>query len=79
LKYPESAAEKGLQGRVIVKFVVNQEGYVESANIMRGINPDLDEEVVRIIKSSPIWKPAEQGGQHVSQQFVIPVNFKITK
>jgi TonB family protein len=75
LVYPAAAAEKGIQGKLYVQFVVNKTGNVADVKVLRGVDPILDQEAVRVIKSSPCWTPAKQGGKDVAQQFVIPVNF----
>jgi len=77
--FPESALEMGLEGKVIVQFVVNSKGLIEKVVVLRGVDPVLDQEVVKTIQSSPKWTPGKQGGKAVKQQFVIPVNFKLTK
>lgn len=79
LKFPESALEMGIEGRVTVQFVVNTKGTIEKVIVLRGVDPVLDQEVVRTIMSSPKWTPGKQGGKPVKQQFVVPVNFKLTK
>ena len=79
MKYPESAAEMGLEGKVTVKFVVNPRGGIEGVQVMRGVDPALDQEAIRAIMTSPKWIPGKQGGKAVKQQFVIPINFKLQK
>ena len=79
MKFPESALEMGLEGRVTIQFVVNSRGAIEKAIVLRGVDPVLDQEAVRTIMSSPKWTPGKQGGKAVKQQFVIPINFKLTK
>lgn len=77
--FPESALEMGIEGRVTVQFVVNSKGKIEKISVLRGVDPVLDQAVVNAIQSSPKWTPGKQGGKPVKQQFVIPVNFKLTK
>ena len=79
LKYPESAAEKGIEGKVILSFVVNQTGGVENIRILRGVDLTLDKEAIRVVNSSPKWNPGKQGGKPVNQQFTIPIAFKLQK
>ncbi len=79
LVFPESALEMGIEGKVIVQFVVNSKGAIEKVVVLRGVDPVLDQEVIRTIQNSPKWVPGKQGGKPVKQQFVIPVNFKLTK
>jgi len=75
LKYPEVAQENGIQGKVFVKFVVDKEGRVTDVTVIRGVHPSLDQEAVRVIKSSPRWTPGRQRGRPVKVQFSIPVVF----
>ena len=75
LNYPDIAVENYVQGRVIVKFVVNQQGRVVDAEVLSGIDPSLDREALRVILSSPPWKPGIQGGRAVRVVFVFPINF----
>jgi len=75
LKYPEIAAENGVQGRVILSFVVEPTGKVSKVQVLRGVDPNLDKEAVRVIESSPLWEPGKQRGRPVRVSFVIPVIF----
>ncbi|MBN2484510.1 MAG: energy transducer TonB [Bacteroidales bacterium] len=75
LKYPEIAAENGIQGRVFVQFAVNAKGEVVDVVVVRGVDPALDAEAVRVIKSSPKWSPGKQRGRPVKVQFTFPVVF----
>ena len=77
LEYPEIAVEKGIEGTVYVKFVVGKKGNVVSAIIMRGANPLLDAEALRVVKSSPQWKPGKQRGVEVNIAFVFPIVFSL--
>ena len=77
LKYPAEALDKGIQGRVIVQFIVEKDGSLSNINVVRGVDPLLDDEAVRIIESSPKWKPGKQKGQAVSVKFTVPIRFKI--
>jgi len=75
LRYPESAAKKGISGRVIVQFAVNETGQVVDPKVVRGVDPDLDKEALRVVSSSPRWTPGEQDGDPVKVLFTFPVNF----
>jgi periplasmic protein TonB len=75
LKYPPVAAENGISGKVYVQFAVNSKGEVMDVKVLRGVDPSLDKESIRVIQSSPTWTPAKQGGRNVAQQFVIPLSF----
>jgi TonB family protein len=79
LKYPESAAKKGIQGKVILSFIVETDGSVTEVKVLRAVDPSLDEEAVRTIKSSPAWVPGRQAGKSVAQQFTMPIAFKLSK
>ncbi len=75
LKYPEVAREMGISGTVYVQFVVNQTGYVQDAKVVRGVDPALDKEALRVVNSSPQWAPGKQRGKAVKVQFVFPIKF----
>jgi protein TonB len=77
LVYPPVAVENGIFGRVTVQFAVNSRGEVTDVKILRGVDPSLDKETIRVILSSPKWGPAKQGGRAVKQQFVMPVIFQL--
>jgi TonB family protein len=74
-KYPEEAKANKIQGRVIVRFVVNENGNVEDAIIMKGVEPSLDEEAIRVVNSLGQFKPGMQGGKPVSVYYMVPVTF----
>jgi protein TonB len=75
LKYPEAAAKKGIGGRVYVQFAVNSKGEVVDAVVIKGVDPALDQEAIRVIMSSPKWEPGRQRGKPVKVQFTFPINF----
>ncbi|MFA6400375.1 MAG: M56 family metallopeptidase [Salinivirgaceae bacterium] len=77
VKYPEVAKQKGIQGRVFVQFVVNQNGGIEQVKVVRGVDPSLDEEAIRVVKGIPQWTPGKQNGKNVNVSFTIPINFKL--
>lgn len=76
-RYPPIAAENGTQGRVVVTFVVNQEGKVVDAQVVRGVDPSLDKEALRVINSQPKWTPGKQRGKPVKVKFTATVTFKL--
>ena len=78
IKYPTQAMEKGIQGRVIVQMVVTKEGDITEAKVVRGVDPLLDAEALRVINSMPKWKPGRQEGKAVNVKYTIPVMFKLT-
>ena len=76
LKYPQTAKDAGVQGRVAAQFVVNTDGKIQDVKILRGVHPDLDAEVVRVISSSPDWTPGYVKGEPVKVTYTFPVVFK---
>lgn len=79
IKYPDSAAEMEIQGKVVIQFVIGTGGKTEDIVILKGIDDLLDKEASRVIATSPEWKPARQQGNVVRQQFVIPIQFQLNK
>jgi protein TonB len=77
VSYPEIAKENGIQGRVFIQFVVNQKGEVEQVKVVRGVDPSLDKEAIRIIQSLPKWKSGSQRGKPVKVSFTVPINFQL--
>ncbi|MDY0254276.1 MAG: energy transducer TonB [Tenuifilaceae bacterium] len=75
LRYPEIAAENGIQGRVILSFVVEPHGGVSNVRVLRGVDPALDREAIRVVESSPKWQPGMQRGKPVRVSFNIPIIF----
>ncbi len=75
LKYPEIAAENGISGKVFIQFVVEPNGVVDNVKVIRGVDPALDAEAVRVVKSSPKWKPGKQRGKAVRVAYTIPIVF----
>lgn len=79
IKYPEAAMKKGTQGRVTVQFVVEKDGSITNVKILRGIDPELDKEAIRVISAMPKWKPGTQRGEAVRVRFTVPVMFRLTE
>jgi protein TonB len=77
LKYPRQAKRMGVEGKVFLEFIVNKDGSIVDAKVLRGIGGGCDEEALRIIKSSPKWKPGKQRGQEVRQRMTFPLIFKL--
>ena len=77
IKYPTIAQENGTQGRVTVQFVVNRDGSVVDAKVLRGVDPYLDKEAIRVISSMPKWKPGMQRGKAVRVKYTVPVMFRL--
>lgn len=78
MKYPKDAREKDIQGKVFITFVVNEEGKITDAKVLRGIGGGCDEEALRVIKAMPPWTPGKQNGRSVPVQYNLPINFKLT-
>ena len=79
IRYPESAKTNNISGRVIIRFVVNSEGKAEEATVLRGVDPSLDEEAIRVVNSLPVFSPGKQGGKPVPVYYMVPVTFSLTK
>lgn len=77
IRYPQMALANDIQGRVVVKFVVEKDGSVSGVTVVRGVDKDLDKEAVRVVKSMPKWQPGKNNGQAVRCWFNLPVTFKI--
>ena len=77
IKYPPEAVEEGIQGKVIIEFVVSKTGAVENARVLRGRTPDLDNEALRFVNSMPKWSPGYYNGNPVNVTYVVPVTFKL--
>lgn len=77
IKYPVIAQENGIQGRVVVSFVVNRDGSVVDAEVMRSIDPSLDREALRVVGTMPKWSPGEQRGKPVRVKYTVPIQFRL--
>lgn len=76
-KYPVVAQENGVQGRVTVQFVVEKDGSISDVHVLRGVDPSLDREAVRVVKSMPRWTPGKQNGITVRVNYRVPVLFRL--
>ena len=76
IKYPAEAAKQGIEGRVIVQFVVGIDGTVSNVKLMRPVNPLLDQEALRVVTAMPKWTPGKQDGKPVAVKYTIPVTFR---
>lgn len=77
VRYPVEAQKTGVQGRVICQYVVDENGAISDVSVLRGVDPSLDQEAVRVIKAMPNWIPGEQKGKKVSVKYTLPLNFKL--
>ncbi len=75
--YPEIAKENCIQGRVYVQFIVNSKGKVDKVKVSRGVDPSLDNEAIRVIKTLTGWTPGKQRGKAVNVSYTIPINFQL--
>lgn len=77
LRYPAAAKEDGIEGKVIISFVVNAQGVIEDAKVTRGIGGGCDKEALRVINAMPKWKPGKQNGHNVKVYYSLPIGFKL--
>jgi len=77
IRYPVVAQENGVQGRVVVSFIVEKNGSITDVNVVRSVDASLDREAVRVVKSMPNWIPGKQNGQAVRVKYNVPVSFKL--
>ena len=77
IKYPKEAENAGMQGRVIVQFVVDTDGSIEDAKVVRAVDPLLDKEAIRVINAMPKWKPGMQDGKEVRVKYTVPIAFRL--
>lgn len=76
-RYPAVAQENGVQGRVVVSFVVGKDGHISDVTVLRSVDPSLDKEAVRVIRNMPRWTPGKQGGEPVKVRYNVPVSFRL--
>ena len=79
IKYPTIAAENGIEGRVVLKFVVGKDGGISNIQVVRALDPSCDKEAVRVVKGMPKWIPGMQNGHPVAVYFTLPVLFKLQR
>lgn len=77
IRYPESAQQNDIQGRVIVKFVVEKDGSIGNVTVVKGVDRDLDREAIRVVKKMPRWQPGKNNGVAVRSYFNLPVTFRL--
>lgn len=77
IKYPVIAEENGIQGRVIVQFVVGKDGHISDVRVAKSVDPSLDKEAVRVVRGMPRWIPGKQNGQAVTVRYTLPVTFRL--
>ena len=79
VKYPKYAKEAGIEGTVIVHFVIDRNGKISEAHVHESVHPVLDEEAVRVVMKSPKWKPAKKDGKPVKVSYTLPIVFGFSK
>lgn len=77
LHYPEAVEKAGVEGRVVAQFVIDQDGNVGDIVILRGLHPDCDKEVLRVLGNMPAWRPGQHEGKPVSVYYTLPVSFRL--
>ena len=77
IQYPADAQKQKVDGRVLVKFVVEKDGSITEVKVIKPAFPSLDAEAIRVVKAMPKWKPGYQNGQAVRVQFAMPINFSL--
>lgn len=77
ISYPKIAAENNIEGKVIAQFIVEQDGSISNASVLRKMGWGMDEEAIRVIRAMPNWKPGKQNGKPVRIRYTLPVNFKL--
>ena len=77
VKYPVIAAENGIQGTVILSFVISKTGKVEKVQVIRGVDTLIDREAIRVVSSMPNWKPGKQGTRYVAVSYQVPIKFTL--
>lgn len=79
LKYPQAAVRDGIQGTVMVQFIIEKDGKVTDVKVVKGVDPELDEEAVRVVAASPKWKAGKMGGNKVRAALTLPIEFRLEK
>ena len=77
IKYPSVAQDNGIQGRVLIQFVVNKDGSIVDPKVLRSVDPSLDKEAMRVVTAMPKWTPGKQRGKPVRVRFTLPVTFRL--
>ena len=75
--YPVSALKQNIQGRVIITFIVEKDGSLTNAKVIKSVNQDLDKEAMRVIKKMPKWMPGKQNGNAVRVKYALPITFRL--
>ncbi len=78
IKYPAIARENGVQGRVMVEFIIEKNGSITNAKIIKGVDPHLNNEALRVVNLMPKWKPGKHKGKKVRVRYSMPIHFRLT-
>ena len=78
VKYPKEAEEKGLQGRVVVRYIIEKDGSISEVEIAKSVNEYLDAEAIRVVNAMPKWIPGKQKGEPVRVKFTLPITFRLS-
>lgn len=79
IRYPEDAVRNGIQGKVLVDFIIDEKGKIQDAKVLRGVDPELDAEALRVINASPAWKPGMVKGKKVKAEMSLYIEFRLEK
>ena len=79
LKYPQAAVRDGVQGTVMVQFVIESDGKVTDVKVVKGVDEELDAEALKVVSASPKWKPGKVGGSKVRASLTLPIEFRLEK
>lgn len=77
INYPSEAQDKTIQGRVVIGFVIDDNGKIDNIRVISGVRSDMDEEAMRVTGLMPKWKPARQDGINCNQAFTLPIEFRL--
>ena len=76
IRYPESAKENNIQGKVVIKFCVTSNGSIDQISVLKGLSPDVDAEAIRVVKTFPVFSPGKKEGVAVPVWYLVPITFK---
>ena len=79
IRYPAEAQKSGIQGSVVLQFVVNTDGSIVDIQVVRSVDPSLDREAIRVVELMPNWTPGEQRGKKVRVRYTLPINFRLSE
>lgn len=77
LHYPEKARQAGIEGKVLLQFVVDKAGYIRNIKVLKSLSPECDKEAIRMVKAMPRWFPAENEGRKVNCLYTCPISFRL--